>query len=406
MTDDIGPPRVLDERSLPGIARYIQSNECKRIFVMTGAGISTSAGIPDFRSPETGLYANLARLNLPHPEAVFDIRFFRANPLPFYTLARELAPGRYRPTRTHSFLRLLHEKKLLHTCFTQNIDTLERKAGIPSYRIVEAHGSFAGQKCIDCEAPFDDGKMKRIMLEKAIVIPKCDQCGGLVKPNIVFFGEALPPEFHKSIYNLVGADLLIVIGTSLVVHPFASLTELVLETCPRVLINLDPAGSIGERPDDVVILGKCDDVIQRLCKLLHWEEELDTLWEATKDSVDPEEDISAVSPRNVEAEVEELMEEVKKNLELSARLKEATEKLEKRDEAEKPPEDRASVSSQTVTDGTGAEDTAATKPAADTDRTETSEKGAELDPSGEADTQHEEPSDAGDDQDEGKHGKL
>ncbi|KAF8503004.1 DHS-like NAD/FAD-binding domain-containing protein, partial [Gautieria morchelliformis] len=280
-----------------------------------------------------------------------------------YALARELAPGRYRPTRTHSFLRLLHEKKLLDTCFTQNIDTLERKAGIPGYRIVEAHGSFAGQKCIDCEAPFDDGKMKRITLERAI--PKCDQCGGLVKPNIVFFGEALPPEFHKSINNIVGADLLIIIGTSLVVRPFTSLTELVLETCPRVLINLEPAGSIGGRSDDVVILGKCDDVIQQLCKLLHWEEELDTLWEATKDSMDPEEDISAAPPRDVEAEAEAL----------------------KRDEAEKPPDDRASVSSQAVTDGTGAKDTAATTPAVDTDWMETSEKGAELDPSGEADLQ-------------------
>ena len=109
----------------------------------TGAGISTSAGIPDFRSPETGLYANLERLNLPHPEAVFELSFFRENPLPFYTLAQELYPGKYRPTITHSFINLLHEKGLLLKLFTQNIDCLEREAGVPGDLIIEAHGSFA-----------------------------------------------------------------------------------------------------------------------------------------------------------------------------------------------------------------------------------------------------------------------
>jgi NAD+-dependent protein deacetylase SIR2 len=120
----------------------------------TGAGISTSAGIPDFRSPDTGLYANLARLNLPFAEAVFDISYFRNNPLPFYTLAHELYPGRYRPTITHFFTKLLYDKGLLLKLFTQNIDCLEREAGVPGEMIVEAHGSFASQKCIECKTEF------------------------------------------------------------------------------------------------------------------------------------------------------------------------------------------------------------------------------------------------------------
>ncbi|KAK4887966.1 hypothetical protein LTR28_003097, partial [Elasticomyces elasticus] len=91
--DESVPPETLESRTLDGLAKYIKEGRAKRIVVMTGAGISTSAGIPDFRSPDTGLYANLARLNLPYAEAVFDISFFRENPLPFYTLAHELYPG-------------------------------------------------------------------------------------------------------------------------------------------------------------------------------------------------------------------------------------------------------------------------------------------------------------------------
>ena len=82
-------------------------------------------------------------LNLPHPEAVFELSFFRENPLPFYTLAQELYPGKYRPTITHSFINLLHQKGLLLKLFTQNIDCLEREAGVPGDKIIEAHGSFA-----------------------------------------------------------------------------------------------------------------------------------------------------------------------------------------------------------------------------------------------------------------------
>jgi NAD-dependent histone deacetylase SIR2 len=82
-------------------------------------------------------------LNLPYPEAVFDIDFFRKTPEPFYSLAQELYPGKFRPTITHSFISLLYQKGLLLKLFTQNIDCLEREAGVPSDKIIEAHGSFA-----------------------------------------------------------------------------------------------------------------------------------------------------------------------------------------------------------------------------------------------------------------------
>ena len=106
-----------------------------------------------------------------------------------YTLARELLPGRFRPTPTHSFVKVLSDHGLLQMCYTQNIDTLERMAGVPPKRIVEAHGSFANQHCIDCKATFDrDTLVEHI---KANTIAHCEACGGLVKPDIVFFGESV-----------------------------------------------------------------------------------------------------------------------------------------------------------------------------------------------------------------------
>lgn len=99
--------KVLDSIDIQGIAKAIKQKKLKNIIVMVGAGISVSAGIPDFRSPKTGLYANLQKYDLPRPEAIFDIDFFRENPQPFCTLAKELYPGEYCPTYAHSFIKLL-----------------------------------------------------------------------------------------------------------------------------------------------------------------------------------------------------------------------------------------------------------------------------------------------------------
>jgi NAD+-dependent protein deacetylase SIR2 len=254
-----------------------------------GAGISTSAGIPDFRSPDTGLYANLARLNLPYPEAVFDISFFRQNPDPFYALAHELYPGKFRPTITHSFIRLLHEKGLLLKCFTQNIDCLEREAGVLDEDIVEAHGSFATQRCIDCKKEFPRSLMVQKIEEKAV--PRClnVQCNGLVKPDIVFFGESLPESFFRNRALPARADLAIIMGTSLSVAPFSSLPEYCEEGTPRLLINMDRVGSLGCRTDDVLLLGDCDSGVRTLAKELGWLEELEALWAKTapEKSADP-----------------------------------------------------------------------------------------------------------------------
>ncbi|GAO14046.1 uncharacterized protein UV8b_01862 [Ustilaginoidea virens] len=278
IVDESVSPQTLSERSLAAVAEYIKQGPRKRVVVLTGAGISTAAGIPDFRSPKTGLYNNLARLDLPYAEAVFDISFFRQRPEPFYVLARELYPGRFHPTVSHAFVALLARKGLLQMLFTQNIDCLERRAGVPADRITEAHGSFAGQRCVECRAGFPDAEMRSHVLQGRV--PRCRErgCGGPVKPDVVFFGEALPSAFAENARHAAAADVLLVLGTSLTVHPFAGLPETARPGAPRVLLNMEKVGSLGGRADDVVELGSCDAGVRKLAGELGWRDELEAYW--------------------------------------------------------------------------------------------------------------------------------
>ncbi|KAH3852320.1 NAD-dependent protein deacetylase sirtuin-2-like [Dreissena polymorpha] len=289
---------LLDEVTFEGIARYILSDRCKNIVTMAGAGISTSAGIPDFRSPGTGLYDNLEKYNLPEPHAVFDISYFKTNPEPFFVLCKDLYPKQaFKPTPCHYFIKLLEKKNKLLTHFTQNIDTLERVSGLSDGKVVEAHGSFNTGHCRKCNAQYEQEWMReRIFSED--VVPRCTQkdCDGIVKPDIVFFGESLPDKFRMHIKDMEECDLLIILGTSLVVQPFASLTGRTRKNVPRLYINMERTKGGGgdffsmlfgggsnfdfDNPDnirDVFWQGKCDEGCQALADLLGWGEELKTL---------------------------------------------------------------------------------------------------------------------------------
>ncbi|XP_054293593.2 NAD-dependent protein deacetylase sirtuin-3, mitochondrial isoform X4 [Pongo pygmaeus] len=199
--------------SLQDVAELIRARACQRVVAMVGAGISTPSGIPDFRSPGSGLYSNLQRYDLPYPEAIFELPFFFHNPKPFFTLAKELYPGNYKPNVTHYFLRLLHDKGLLLRLYTQNIDGLERVSGIPASKLVEAHGTFASATCTVCQRPFPGEDIRAdVMADR---VPRCPVCTGVVKPDIVFFGEPLPQRFLLHVVDFPMADLLLILGTSL-----------------------------------------------------------------------------------------------------------------------------------------------------------------------------------------------
>ncbi|ELT89185.1 hypothetical protein CAPTEDRAFT_162715 [Capitella teleta] len=246
---------------------------------MTGAGISTGSGIPDFRTPGTGLYDNLQQYSIPQPQAIFDRNYFEGNPRPFLTLAKELYPGKYQPNSIHYFLRLLHEKGLLLRVYTQNIDGLERMAGIPPLKIVEAHGSFQTASCIRCRQPHSPDEIKSAIMSGSI--PRCRRSGclGLVKPDIVFFGEDLPKRFFYYLKDFPQADLLIVMGTSLEVEPFAEIVDSVRHYIPRILFNRVAVGPfrVRRRMNDVCSLGDLDTNVTYFAKMLGWSADLKNL---------------------------------------------------------------------------------------------------------------------------------
>ena len=232
-------------RDVDGVATLLKDGA--KCVVMLGAGASVAAGLPDFRTPGTGLYDTLEISGLPYPEAVFELDFFRTNPQPFYELAKALWPtADSRPTKAHKLVKLLADKDQLVRCYTQNIDSLERAAGVPAEYIVAAHGNFDSATCIATGEKVDAEALRRA-IEDGTTDQFNAQQGGLCKADIVFFGEALPDRFWASLReDFDEAELLLVIGTSLEVHPFASLID--LGTMPRALINRD---RVGEHQPDV-----------------------------------------------------------------------------------------------------------------------------------------------------------
>lgn len=268
--------------------------KANNIVVITGAGISTSLGIPDFRS-ESGLYKRLEVLGLSDPQEVFDIHLFRQDPTIFYSIAKEVLPRSTKFSPTHAFLKLLQDKGKLLRNYTQNIDNLEVHAGLDPEKVVQCHGSFGTATCQTChttvpgETIFDD-------IRKGIV-PICSKCArnninskrkpvdsdeeedtikGVLKPDITFFGEPLPHRFNQLLLgkdvpeqgDLLKCDLLICIGTSLEVAPVNQVIKYINRDVPQVYISKSVPKFI---EFDMSIGGNCDDVVEWIADLMGWE---------------------------------------------------------------------------------------------------------------------------------------
>ncbi|KAI5808852.1 DHS-like NAD/FAD-binding domain-containing protein [Peziza echinospora] len=311
--------------TLEDVSRLLKKS--KNIIVLTGAGISTSLGIPDFRSKDNGLYSRLAGLGLSDPQEVFDIDVFQDDPTIFYSIAKDILPTTDTFSPTHAFIELLQRKNKLLTQYTQNIDNLETRAGIRPDKLIQCHGSFATASCVKCKYKVEGEKIFPDL--RAGKVARCERCLGMVgnngngsaagkkrkrggkgrgrgreatagsnglvgrkqkysedssadeeecafqeagvmKPDITFFGEQLPDAFHD---RLVGhdhekCDLLICIGTSLKVAPVSEIIGFLPPDVPQIYISKTPVTHV---EFDVELLGSCDDVVVELCRRVGWE---------------------------------------------------------------------------------------------------------------------------------------
>ena len=198
------------------LAELIRESACT--VALTGAGVSVPSGIPDFRTPETGLWENVDPMEVAH------IDVFEADPARFWSYYRPRfhSLGDKRPNAAHEALAELERRELLAGVITQNIDRLHRAAG--SQNVVEVHGSIETSTCRGCDATYRLDEVDALF--DADGVAKCSSCDAPVKPNVVLFGEMLPEVAMRQAQELAAqADLMLCIGSSLVVHPVAGLPE-------------------------------------------------------------------------------------------------------------------------------------------------------------------------------------
>ena len=197
------------------LIEYIK--ECNNIVFFGGAGVSTESGIPDFRSKD-GLY-NM-KYDYP-PEEILSHTFFVHNPEEFYRFYKDkLNSLKYEPNITHKVLAKLEKIGKLTSVVTQNIDGLHQKAG--SKKVLELHGSVLRNYCTKCNTFYD----ANYIFNSKKLIPKCEKCGQIIKPDVVLYEEPLNNDIYdEALKDIAKADMLIIGGTSLAVYPASYLVQ-------------------------------------------------------------------------------------------------------------------------------------------------------------------------------------
>jgi NAD-dependent deacetylase len=246
------------EEKIERAAELIRASH--HMVAFTGAGHSTASGIPDFRSPNSGLWEKH------NPMLVASIWAFRLNPKTFYDWIRPMADTMLNavPNPAHRALATLEELGYLKTIITQNIDNLHQRAG--SRRVLELHGNMRGATCIRCykQVPVDPTLEQLIRQGQ---VPRCE-CKGVLKPNVILFGEQLPIRIlNQAMEEARNCDLILVAGSSLEVTPAADVPYLAVESGARsIIVNLQPTAF--DPLADVVIHGDVAEILPRFVSAL------------------------------------------------------------------------------------------------------------------------------------------
>jgi NAD-dependent deacetylase len=215
------------ERAVERLAELLR--ESLRTVVLTGAGVSVPSGIPDFRTPGTGLWENVDPMEVAH------ISVFERDPARFWSYYRPRfqSLGDKRPNRAHEALAELERRGLIEGVITQNIDRLHRAAG--SRDVVEVHGSIETSSCTACGDVYGIARVEELFDQDGVA--RCAGCGGPVKPDVVLFGEMLPlAAIERAQRMALEAELMLCVGSSLEVFPVAELPRLTLDGGGRLAI--------------------------------------------------------------------------------------------------------------------------------------------------------------------------
>ena len=211
--------------------------EARNIAALTGAGISTEAGIPDFRGPG-GLWGDAEKLNF------LSLSGFRRAPEGFYRASRDLiaAISRAEPTPAHRLLVELEKIGKLKAVATQNIDGLHTAAG--SRAVYELHGTYRTGRCTQCAKAYEMAGFYAEIEGGRLMLPCCSVCAAPIKPDIVLFEENLPAEaWERSVAAAEACDLMLIFGSSLVVYPAAELPMIAIAGGAKlVIVNMEPTG--------------------------------------------------------------------------------------------------------------------------------------------------------------------
>lgn len=247
---------ALSDSTRPAIAHLADLvRGASSVVALTGAGISVPSGIPDFRTPGTGLWEKVDPMEVAHIDA------FRSDPVRFWSFygQRFATLGGKLPNGAHDALVAMEQHGLLDAVITQNIDMLHRRAG--TRELIEVHGSIASCTCLSCRASVTLEEVRARLERSADGVPRCEDCGQPLKPDVVLFGEMLSPEALERARELCErADVLLCIGSSLEVHPVAGLPMLTHEAGGRLAIltqgptPLDQLASVRLRGDVVAEL--------------------------------------------------------------------------------------------------------------------------------------------------------